>query len=251
MRKFDANKLYASEVLSILLQSDTENARRLGELQGMDGIDMLLQAVSYYRKRAPGDEDEQECVENLFTSLCTAMLVPANQARFRHSEGFELMIRCMREKHYAGTCALRVLDFATNANPSNGERLLEVGGLKVLFPAFMGKGVVKPKHVKRKRALNEKHATEEHVVAVIANMCLQMQLNLTDENNAGASKQKDGLARILAKFLESDLEKVDRLVELYDEYVKRVMHFDSQPLPEVDSDDEEDEEERADMHMAR
>ena len=54
------------------------------------------------------------------------MLVPSNQTRFRHSEGFELMIRCMREKHYAGTCALRVLDFATNANPTNGERLLEV-----------------------------------------------------------------------------------------------------------------------------
>ena len=41
------------------------------------------------------------------------------------------------------------------------------------------------------------------------------------------------------------------MAELYDEYVKRVMHFDAQPLPEVDSDDEEDDEEQADAHMAR
>ena len=27
VKKFDANKLYASEILSILLQADTENAR--------------------------------------------------------------------------------------------------------------------------------------------------------------------------------------------------------------------------------
>ena len=53
--------------------------RRLGELQGMDGIDMLLQACAHYRKRAPSGEEEQECVENLFTSLCFSMLVPANQ----------------------------------------------------------------------------------------------------------------------------------------------------------------------------
>lgn len=40
---FDANKLYATEILSILLQNTPENRKLLGE---MDGIDVLLQQLA-------------------------------------------------------------------------------------------------------------------------------------------------------------------------------------------------------------
>lgn len=40
---FDANKLYGSEILSILLQETPENRVLLGE---MDGIDVLLQQLA-------------------------------------------------------------------------------------------------------------------------------------------------------------------------------------------------------------
>lgn len=40
---FDGNKLYASELLSILLQETVENRLLLGEL---DGIDVLLQQLA-------------------------------------------------------------------------------------------------------------------------------------------------------------------------------------------------------------
>ena len=40
---FDANKLYSSEILSILLQDNDENKKLLGEL---DGIDTLLRVIS-------------------------------------------------------------------------------------------------------------------------------------------------------------------------------------------------------------
>lgn len=40
---YDANKLYASELLSILLQDSTENATLLGDL---DGVDVLLQQLA-------------------------------------------------------------------------------------------------------------------------------------------------------------------------------------------------------------
>ena len=40
---YDANKLYASELISILLQNSTENATLLGEL---DGVDVLLQQLA-------------------------------------------------------------------------------------------------------------------------------------------------------------------------------------------------------------
>lgn len=40
---FDQNKLYCSEILSILLQNTAENQQLLGE---MDGIDILLQQLA-------------------------------------------------------------------------------------------------------------------------------------------------------------------------------------------------------------
>ena len=40
---YDGNKLYASELLSILLQDSTENATLLGDL---DGVDVLLQQLA-------------------------------------------------------------------------------------------------------------------------------------------------------------------------------------------------------------
>ena len=42
---FDANKLYCSEILSILLQGTPENRQLLGD-QG--GIDILLQQLAVY-----------------------------------------------------------------------------------------------------------------------------------------------------------------------------------------------------------
>lgn len=53
-KKFDTNKLYASELLSIILQ---DNATQLSDVGGkMDGVDELLQAAAYYRKRDPATE---------------------------------------------------------------------------------------------------------------------------------------------------------------------------------------------------
>ena len=126
MRKFDANKLYASEILAILMQSEPENVVRLSNLSGMDGVDMLLQVIAYYKRRVPSGLEEEECVENLFNALCAVMNDNnANREKFCKSEGFELMLRCMRERKHAAPCALRALDFATIDSPANCERLVE------------------------------------------------------------------------------------------------------------------------------
>lgn len=37
-------------------------------------------------------------------------------------EGFELMLRCLREKKHAAWCAVKVLDFALTDDSSNCER---------------------------------------------------------------------------------------------------------------------------------
>ncbi|CAM9865567.1 unnamed protein product, partial [Hapterophycus canaliculatus] len=143
VKKFDENKLYCSEILAMLVNGDTDVQKRLGTLQGMDGIDRLLQIVAYYRRRQPQSPEEEECVENLFDALAAALLVPDNQQRFRQGEGFELMLRCLREKKHAAWCAVKVLDFALTDHSNNCERLVEVGGLKAVLPVFMGRGAAR------------------------------------------------------------------------------------------------------------
>lgn len=40
----------------------------------------------------------------------------------RAGEGFELMLRCLREKKHAAWCAVKVLDFALTDHSNNCER---------------------------------------------------------------------------------------------------------------------------------
>eukprot|EP01041_Mallomonas_annulata_P003873 gene3873-7731_t len=121
----------AREILSILLQTNSKNQKRLGNLSGVDGMDLLLEAVSIYRKKDPTNGDEEECVQNLFLCLCTALMCPDNQSRFRQSEGFELMMRCLKEQKYSACSAVKVIDYAIANNKMNCERLVECGALKI------------------------------------------------------------------------------------------------------------------------
>jgi beta-catenin-like protein 1 len=68
-KEMDANKLYASEVLSMLLQSSKANRLIIGELivkssmassssDECNGIDALCQGIAPYRKRDPQSSDE-------------------------------------------------------------------------------------------------------------------------------------------------------------------------------------------------
>lgn len=142
----------------------------------------------------------------------------------------------MKEKNHAGSCALKVLDSALANNPSNCEAFVQAGGLKVLFPAFMGRGVVKKKKrggKKKSVDLEAESVAESHAVSVVANLCLQLQCG---------AKNSDMLPRVCAKFCEDDCLKVDRLVELYVEYCDKVRAFDSNPNIEQDSDEEDEEE---------
>jgi hypothetical protein len=52
LQNFDENKLYASEVLDMLVNSDTAIQTRLGDAPGLEGVDQLLQACAQYRYAA-------------------------------------------------------------------------------------------------------------------------------------------------------------------------------------------------------
>ncbi|KAK3003323.1 hypothetical protein RJ639_020170 [Escallonia herrerae] len=135
-REFDGNKQYASELLAILMQSSAANQKRLG---GMNGVDVVLQAVAMYKSRDPRTPDEEEMVENLFDCLCCLLMPLENKERFLKAEGVELMIIVMNQKKFCYASAIRALDFAMTNYPPACERFVDVMGLKTAFPAYMGK----------------------------------------------------------------------------------------------------------------
>lgn len=204
-RQYDNNKLYASEILAILLQGNETNQRLLGE---KDGIDILLQALAYYKRRDPGSMDEVEMMENLFDCLCSALMFTPNRSKFLRGEGLQLMILMLKEKKMSRRSALKVLNHAmcNTEGSDNCTKFLEVYGLRSLFPAFMKS----PKKSRKFGSGAGEH--EEHVCSIIASLF---------RNVHGPSRD-----RLISKFLESDHEKVDRLMELHFKYLKKVQKTD-------------------------
>ncbi|KAF4521843.1 hypothetical protein B566_EDAN003717 [Ephemera danica] len=229
---FSANKLYVSEVLSILLQNHNENRQLLGE---MEGIDALLQQLAFYKRHDPASSEELEMMENLFDSLCSSLMFPANRDRFLKGEGLQLMNLMLREKKQSRNGSLKVLDHAMSGpdGKENCSKFVDILGLRTIFPLYMKT----PPRSKRRTLSAEEH--EEHVVSIIANML---------RNCRGPQRQ-----RLLSKFAENDHEKVDRLMELHFKYLEKVEKADNIIDEEQRnrSRDEDDEDEDDDIYLRR
>ncbi|KAL0267827.1 UNVERIFIED_CONTAM: hypothetical protein PYX00_009979 [Menopon gallinae] len=202
---FDENKLYASEILSILLQNTPENRELVGEL---DGIDVILQQLAFYKRHDPASSEEQEMMENLFNCLCSSLMCHQNKDRFLRGEGLQLMNLMLREKKLSRNGSLKVLDHAMSGpeGKDNCNKFVDILGLRAIFPLFMKT----PKKNRKKVITVEEH--EEHVLSIISSML---------KNCKGSQRQ-----RLLSKFTENDYEKVDRLLELHFKYLEKVEQVD-------------------------
>ncbi|KAH7280224.1 hypothetical protein KP509_37G056700 [Ceratopteris richardii] len=195
VREFDSNKLYASEILAILLQNSAVNQRRVGQL---NGVDTILQAVALYKSKDPKSGEEEEMLENLFGCLCSVVMPMENKERFVKAEGVELMIIIMKQKRLAYGSAMKALDFATTRCSQACERFVDVLGLKTLFAAFMGRIPTKSKHGSHR----DKEEILEHAISIIASLLAGL--------TRGSRRE-----RLIGKFTENEFEKIDRLMELY------------------------------------
>ncbi|XP_060793719.1 beta-catenin-like protein 1 isoform X1 [Neoarius graeffei] len=202
---FDANKLYCSEILAILLQNNDGTRELLGE---MDGIDVLLQQLSVFKRHNPSTPEEQEMMENLFDALCSCLMLPANRDRFLKGEGLQLMNLMLREKKLSRTSALKVLDHAMIGpeGTDNCHKFVDILGLRTIFPLFMKT----PKKMRKTGVSDKEH--EEHVCSIMASMLRNLK-----------GQQR---SRLLSKFTENDCEKVDRLMELHFKYLDAVQLAD-------------------------
>lgn len=221
VKGFDPNKLYSSEILSILIQNTNENRILLGE---QDGIDILLQQLAIYKKHDPSSDEEKEYMENLFNCLCSSLLAKENRSNFLKGEGCQLMNLMLREKKLSRNGALKVLDYACSGvdGKENCLKLVDILALRTLFPLFMKT----PKKNKKRSLSTEEY--EEHLCSIISSML---------RNTKGSQKQ-----RLLAKFVENDFEKVDRLMELHLKYLEKVHNIDKEIESEKNNEEEEEDE---------
>ncbi|WOO82839.1 Beta-catenin-like protein 1 [Vanrija pseudolonga] len=210
LEAYDSNKQYASEILSILLQSSRSNALKV---IGMEGVDKLLTILSQYRRQDPREAEEEEFMENTFNSLVSLVSLPEGKRQFVEAEGVELMIMMLKENKMSRSRAIKVLDYALQ--PADGvpacERFVEMLGLKTLFSSFMGKGGDKKGRV-RAGTFEE----DEHLLGIISSLFTSL------------SSDTPPRLRLIAKFVEKDYEKVDRLLELRRDAEGRLRTIDRQ-----------------------
>lgn len=226
--QFNQNKLYCSEILSILIQTDNDNRLQLGDCEG---IDTLLQQLAVYKRHDPASTEEQEFMENLFNCLCSALMTKENREKFLKGEGLQLMNLMLREKKMSRNGSLKVLDHAMSGpdGKENCNKFVEILGLRTIFPLFM-------KTPKKNKRLLSTDEHEEHVVSVIASML---------KNCKGAQRQ-----RLLSKFTENDHEKVDRLLELHLKYLEKVELIDKE-IEQKSMEHNFDEEEEAENNYIK
>ncbi|KAJ5389159.1 Beta-catenin-like protein 1 [Penicillium cataractarum] len=187
------NKQYAAEILAILLQSSPKNREKFVAL---DGVDALLQLLSQYRKRDPAkDSEEEEYVENLFDSLACLVDDDAGKEKFIDAEGIELAQIMLRESKFSKPRALKILDHALGGSGGGPAQAINFHPWHTLHMT----------NIKQQEGQNI-----EHLLGIFASLLRLLP---------GGSAPR---IRALAKFMEKEYEKIEKLIKLRRDYAARV-----------------------------
>jgi beta-catenin-like protein 1 len=210
----------------------------------IDGIETLLLIVGQYRKRQPKNVEEMEYIENtciVLTSILTYSNPNINITAFIEAQGMELIVRCLKERVYAGATTLSWLDFSvgntvqsnnTNAAENDQHRrnacehIVQVGLLKYLFPLFMGKNLPRycdyntdtgPQLSKKSKnkQLKRKQEYYNKIETTTIRILYALVRHLRDDS------PNDVKARFLTKFID-DETKIHRLIDLFLKYDRQV-----------------------------
>lgn len=224
-----SNKLYAAELTATIFQlsaselKESEHVAALwtSSIDGLVIIESLLVSISPYRLRDPLDSDEQEYLFNLFDCLAVLLL---NSSAARKSfcsercEGIELFLMLLREVNVARIRAIRIIDYLLASEDTSKEisdKFINSGGLKVISPILMGKGLPKLVQKYPKLLLSIDH-DESHVCAIIASLFKNIPTNSIN------------YFRIISKFTENSGEKTLKLIEIHEKYSQKLRQFDTE-----------------------
>ncbi|KAG7007014.1 hypothetical protein G7Y79_00012g033500 [Physcia stellaris] len=214
------NKQYAAEVLAILLQSSSTNRSQIVQ---KNGIDLILQLLSPYRKRDPlKGTEEEEYVENLFNCITCCVDAGPGKDKFMEAEGIELCLIMLRDGKMSKPRALRLLDHALGGQDGSAccEKLVEAAGLKVTFSTLIKK---------------PDNQTTEHILGILSSMLRSLPADSAPR------------IRLLAKFVEKNYEKIERLISIRRDYTSKVSLADQSikgeraKLSAAEQEEQEDE----------
>ncbi|GAA5993172.1 hypothetical protein JCM10908_001323 [Rhodotorula pacifica] len=250
--EYDQNRYYAAEMLALVLSLPPELVEGVNEARqrvGKEGwVDALLKVLSVYRKRDPHSADEIEFMENIFDALCSCLSSPlpatasskpssststsaapehAVKAAFLEGEGVELLVLMLKAKNLSRSRAIKTLDHALQGREGAPlcERFVESLGLKTLFSIFMGRGDDKKKK-KGAAGIVTTHEDIEHILAIVSSLFTSLPSDSPPR------------MRLLAKFVENDYEKIDRLLEIREELETKIARgVDPALAREMDEDE--------------
>ncbi|KAK4459742.1 Catenin-beta-like protein [Cladorrhinum samala] len=247
------NKQYSAEILAILVSSSSKNRR---SLTGLEAVDSLLQLVAPYRRRDPDKTsgDEEEYVQNLFEALTSLVDETEGKTKFLEAEGVELCLIMLKEggKKLVKPAALKLLDRAASSSSSSSsstsssssssnpksnsdsdsdprvppasllvcQKIVEAGGLKPVFTMFMKK---------------MDRFTAERMVNLFASLLRSLPADSPER------------IRALAKFVEKEYEKTEKMVKLRRDYAAMLAAVDARIEREKQGMDSE--EDIADMEV--
>jgi beta-catenin-like protein 1 len=253
------NRFYAAEIISILGQSIPEIRVAFVE---KDALEIVLTLLAPYRRSDPDDAEEVEFVENLFDALTSLSDDdPAGKDAFIAAEGVELMLIMIREGgKISKSKAVGVLDHAvsmsSSQNPEKHEdsaitrvcnHIVEIQGLKTIFGTFMK--LTDPDRKARKQSKNkskskasEEAAGEASMVEHILGIFAALLRRLPDS---------DARLRLLAKFVEKEYEKLQRLVVLRNRLVPRLGAVEARIAKEKQGMDAEEQEDMEGEWLSR
>ncbi|BGP18787.1 hypothetical protein JCM10213_003442 [Rhodosporidiobolus nylandii] len=239
--EYDQNRFYAAEMLALVLSLPHEVVEGVREARMRVGEDLdgLLKVLSVYRKRDPSSADETEFMENVFDALCSCLSSPVPpstnlstvapvphpvKAAFLDGEGVELLVLMLKAKNLSRARAIKALDHALQGRAGEKlcERFVEALGLKTLFAVFMGKAA----SGKKKSAASLTHEDTEHLLSLLSSLFSSLPSDSSSRT------------RLLAKFVENDYEKVDRLCEVREELEGRIAKGIPAALAEQMDEDE-------------
>jgi len=192
----------------------------------LDGIEILLQSVAAFRKKQPANDTEVEFLENAAMVLASILTYsPKAVETFLEAQGIQLVMRCLKERVYAGAVALKWLDFAGSSTNDSTlhrhacEELVQAGALKHIFPLLLGRHLPKfhTQTTTTSQQKKDKKEFQHQLEGTAVRILYALVRHLRDDS------PHDAKERLLAKFLSDNEsnEKINRLVELLLSYDQR------------------------------
>jgi hypothetical protein len=218
--------LQASELLSIILHA-TEKARLLFVTDEQKMTD-LLTCIAYWKSSDPEFPEEQEWFENLNSCLQTVLLdQPEAKQIFRSLDGVELALKIIKNGGEIGEIsAMKLLQIATAHDLENCRKVVDAGGLKIIFPCFVSAS----RDAKRVKLTDEddKDSSKRDKVIAALGVIYNLVLMLLPEDIE--------YARLKAKFLEQG--KFEQLISLHEQSANAVNKHITELEENLDDSDE-------------